>query len=55
MGDCHKLTERVTRLLDERAAVPPVSQYTLAEMLEQTLQLYEEVGAGGDAASASAA
>ncbi|MFT5325587.1 MAG: glycosyltransferase involved in cell wall biosynthesis [Planctomycetaceae bacterium] len=55
VGDCLELTDRVTRLLEERLTVPPVSQYTLAEMLEQTLQLYEELEAGGDAASASAA
>lgn len=55
VGDCHELTDRVTGLLDERTAVPPVSQYALAEMLKQTLQLYEEVGASRDAASASAA
>jgi len=55
VGDCDELTGRVTRLLGERTIVPPVSQYTLAEMLEQTLQLYEEFGAGGDAVAASAA
>jgi glycosyltransferase involved in cell wall biosynthesis len=55
VGDCHALTDRVTRLLEERTIVPPVSQYTLAEMLEQTLQLYEEVVAGGDVVAASAA
>lgn len=55
VGDCHELTERVTRLLDERITVPPVTKYTLAEMLEQTLQLYQEIAADGDVASASAA
>jgi glycosyltransferase involved in cell wall biosynthesis len=55
VGDCHELTDRVTQLLDERTTVPPVSQYTLAEMLEQTLHLYEELGAGGDVVAASAA
>mgnify|MGYP002633364688 CR=1 FL=1 len=55
VGDCHELTDRVTQLLEERTIVPPVSQYTLAEMLEQTLQLYEEAGAGGDAVATAAA
>jgi glycosyltransferase involved in cell wall biosynthesis len=55
VGDCHELTDRVTQLLDERTTVPPVVQYTLAEMLEQTLHLYEELGAGGDVVAASAA
>jgi len=55
VGDCHELTDRVTQLLEQVTVVPPVSQYSLAEMLEQTLQLYEQVGlaAGGLAASAA--
>lgn len=55
VGDCDELTDRVTQLLEQRTVVPPVSQYSLAEMLEQTLQLYEEVGpaVGGFTASAA--
>jgi len=44
VGDCTSLTNRVTQLLEERTVVLPFIQYSLAEMLEQTLQLYEEVG-----------
>lgn len=55
VGDCHELTDRVTQLLEERITVPPVSQYTLAEMLEQTLQIYEDVGQAGCPANTEAA
>jgi glycosyltransferase involved in cell wall biosynthesis len=55
VGDCDELTDRVTRLLEQRTVVPPVSQYSLAEMLEQTLQLYEEVGPAAVGFTASAA
>ncbi len=55
VGDCDELTDRVTQLLEQRTVVPPVSQYSLAEMLEQTLQLYEEVGPAAVGVTASAA
>ena len=55
VGDCDELTDRVTQLLGQRTVVPPVSQYSLAEMLEQTLQLYEEVGPAAVGVTASAA
>jgi len=55
VGDCHELTDRVTQLLAERTTVPPVSQYTLAEMLEQTLRLYEELGRADSAVGLTAA
>jgi len=55
VGDCDELTDRVTQLLEQRIVVPPVSQYSLAEMLEQTLQLYEDVGPAAVALTASAA
>lgn len=55
VGDCHELTDRVTQLLEERTIVPPVGQYTLAEMLDKTLQLYEEVACGTQALSEVAA
>lgn len=55
VGDCDELTDRVTQLLEQRTVVPPVSQYSLAEMLEQTLQLYEDVGAAAVGVTASAA
>jgi glycosyltransferase involved in cell wall biosynthesis len=55
VGDCHELTDRVTQLLEQRTVVPPVSQYSLAEMLEQTLQLYEEVEPAAEGFAASAA
>ena len=55
VGDCHELTDRVTKLLEERIIVPPVSQYTLAEMLERTLQLYVEVASGTQDSSEVAA
>lgn len=55
VGDCDELTDRVTQLLEQRTVVPPVSQYSLAEMLEQTLQLYEDVGVAAVGVTASAA
>jgi glycosyltransferase involved in cell wall biosynthesis len=55
VGDCDVLTDRVSQLLTERVAVPPVRKYSLAEMLEQTLQLYEEVGDSLGAVAAKAA
>jgi len=55
VGDCDELTDRVTQLLEQRTVVPPVSQYSLAEMLQQTLQLYEDVGVAAVGVTASAA
>jgi glycosyltransferase involved in cell wall biosynthesis len=55
VGDCSVLSDRVNRLLQEQAIVSTVSQYSLAEMLEQTLQLYEDVGRTGFTATAEAA
>ena len=63
VGDRDVLTDRVSQLLKQRTVVPPVSKYSLAEMLEQTLQLYleqtlqlyEEVGNSGGAVAAKAA
>ena len=55
VGDCHELTDRVTQLLEQGTVVPPVSQYSLAEMLEQTLQLYEQVGLAAGGLTGSAA
>lgn len=43
VGDCEALTDRVIRLLSGRETVPPVDRYTLAEMLDQLLALYEEL------------
>lgn len=44
IADGEALSDRVIQLLTKPAVVPPVEKYTLAEMLEQTLRLYEEVG-----------
>lgn len=55
VGDSAVLADRVSQLLTERTVVPPVTKYSLAEMLEQTLQLYEEVGNSERAVIAKAA
>ena len=55
VGDFAALTDRVSLLLTEQTVVPPVTKYSLAEMLEQTLQLYEEVGNSGKATASKAA
>lgn len=44
IGDSKALGNRVIQLLTKPAVVPPVERYTLAEMLEQTLRLYEDLG-----------
>ena len=44
VGDLEVLTDRVSQLLTQQVVVPPVRKYSLAEMLEQTLELYEDVG-----------
>lgn len=44
IADGEALSDRVIQLLTKPAVVSPVEKYTLAEMLERTLRLYEEVG-----------
>ena len=51
VGDKGALTNRVAELLEQKTDVPPVTGYTLAEMLEQTLRVYEDIA--GLASSAS--
>ena len=54
VGDSAALVDRVAGLLREQTTVPPIAHYSLAEMLEQTLGVYDEL-CGGDPAAAEAA
>jgi hypothetical protein len=42
-------------LLQEQTTVPPIVQYSLSEMLEQTIGLYEELSGTASAGAAEAA
>lgn len=55
VGDCEVLTDRVSQLLTQQVVVPPVRKYSLAEMLERTLDLYEDVGSAAAGITTSAA
>lgn len=54
MEDASALTSRVVQLLEQRTVVPPVTQFSLADMLDQTITLYEELGASGTAQTIAA-
>lgn len=54
IGDFKMLTSRVAQLLRDRPLVPVVTQFSLAEMLDQTIDLYEELGQVNSAAAEAA-
>lgn len=55
VGDSATLADRVAGLLREQITVPPVDRYSLAEMLEQTIGVYEELTASDSTGAAEAA
>lgn len=55
VGDSAALADRVAGLLQEQTTVPPIVQYSLSEMLEQTIGLYEELSGTASAGAAEAA